>query len=486
VGRIEKDLLGEVEIPDGALWGPQTERARVNFPVAGRPANPALIRAGAEVKKACALANLELGFLPAAVGAAIVRACDEVAAGGLADQFVTDALQGGAGTSANMNWNEAIAARASQFVGGPVGALEHVNLHQSTNDVFPTALRVAAIRELRALEEAVVTLLEACQDRERAFAGVVKLGRTELRDALPTTLGRSYGAFAAALARDRWRIEKCVERIRETNLGGTAVGTGMGAPTRYIFLVTEKLREVTRLNLARADNLVDATQNLDAFVEVSGILKAHAVNLIKIARDHRLMASGPDGGLGEIELPAVQPGSSIMPGKVNPVMAEMAMQAGFRVLAHDAEVTAAAAGGELELNAFLPLLADALLDSLQILRRADDLFARRCVAGVMARPERCRALMERSRELAAALIPEIGHERAVDLARRMRETGEDLRTAVAGMGLLPAEKLDDLLRPERLCALGWRLPADRGGQERRDASRQRTAGPRSLPADTTA
>lgn len=454
--RVEQDLLGEVAIPAGALWGAHTERARANFPVAGRPVNEALIRAGAEVKKACALANTELGYLPAPIGAAIAQACDEVAAGRLADQFVVDALQGGAGTSTNMNWNEVLATRATQLAGVAVQPLGHVNLHQSTNDVYPTALRVAAIRELMALGPAVVRLMEVCQRHERTFADVVKLGRTELRDAVPVTLGRSYGAFASALGRDRWRLDKCVERIRETNLGGTAVGTGLAAPTRYIFLAVEKLREVTHLGLSRADNLIDATQNLDAFVEVSGMLRAHAVNLIKIARDHRLMSSGPDGGLGELELPAVQAGSSIMPGKVNPVMPEMVMQVGFRVLAHDAEITQVAANGELELNAFLPLLADALLDSLQLLRRADELFATRCLAGVQPFPEHCRRVLERSRELAVALIPEIGHERAVALARHMRAAGQDLRTAVSELKLLPADRLEALLQAERLCALGWR------------------------------
>ncbi|MFO7535573.1 MAG: aspartate ammonia-lyase [Kiritimatiellia bacterium] len=456
--RKDNDLLGEVEIPDGALWGAQTERARQHFAVSGRPVNPALIRAGAEVKKACALANAELGFLPRPLAAAIVTACDEIIAGRWADQFVTDALQGGAGTSTNMNWNEVIASRASVLSGEPVSPHDHVNLHQSTNDVYPTALRVAALRALADLEPSLIQLLEACEGKEREFSGVIKLGRTELRDAVPITLGREFGAWATALGRDRWRIAKCAERLRETNLGGTVIGTGMAAPRAYIFLVIEKLRDVTRLTLSRAENLVDATQNLDPFAEVSGILRAHAVTLSKMARDLRFMGSGPMGGLGEIELPALQPGSSMMPGKVNPVMPEMVQQVAYRVMAHDQELVQAAMHGELELNAFLPLIADALLDSLQLLERTDRLFAETCVKGIKAYPERCRALMESSREVVTALIPRLGHERAVELARDMAATGKSVREAVLERGWMTAAELDEALTAERLCQLGWRKP----------------------------
>jgi aspartate ammonia-lyase len=460
--RQEKDLLGSVEVPDDVLWGAQTERARRHFGVSGRPVHPALIRAGAEVKKACTLANAELGFLPGPVADSIVKACDEVAAGRWADQFVTDALQGGAGTSTNMNWNEVIAARASQILGSPVSPHDHVNLHQSTNDVYPTALRVAALRGLDSLEPGLIRLLEACQQKERDFAAVVKLGRTELRDAVPITLGREFGAWATALGRDRWRIAKCAERIRETNLGGTVVGTGLAAPRSYIFLAIEKLREVTRLNVSRAENMVDATQNLDAFAEVSGILRAHAVTLSKMARDLRLMGSGPEGGLGEIELPAIQPGSSIMPGKVNPVMPEMVQQVAYRVMAHDQEVCQVAMHGELELNAFLPLLADALLEMLSLLERADVLFADFCISGIRANSVRCRELMEKSREIVTALIPLLGHDRAVELAQLMREKGLTVRDAVLERGWMTAAELDAELTPEKLCQLGWRAAVPPG------------------------
>lgn len=453
--RTGQDLLGEVTVPAGALWGPETERARLNFPVTGRPVHPTLIRAGAAVKKACALANDELGCLPEGVGPALAAACDEVAAGAHADQFVVDALQGGAGTSTNMNLNEVIAALASRRLGRPVDPHAHVNLHQSTNDVYPTAVRVAALRELASLEQAVAELMEACQEQERAFAGIVKLGRTELRDAVPVTLGRTFGAFAGALGRDRWRLGRGAERLRVTNLGGTAVGTGLAAPRRYIFLAIEKLRAVTGLNLARAEDLVDATQNADAFVETSALVRVHAANLVKIAHDLRWLSSGPEGGLGEIELPAVQPGSSLMPGKVNPVIPEMVTQAAWRALAHDGEIQTVAQNGELELNAFLPLLADALLGELTLLARADRLFAEKCIRGITARPDRCRELLLRSRELATALIPLIGHANAGALARHMRETGQTLPEAVAALNLLTPAQLEEALQPARLCALGW-------------------------------
>ena len=355
-----------------------------------------------------------------------------------------------------MNVNEVVARLASHHLGRTVDPFDHVNLHQSTNDVYPTALRVAAITLLRRLEPAVVGLQEAFQAKEREFADVVKLGRTQLRDAVPVTLGREFGAFATAVARDRWRIFQCVERLRVVNLGGTAVGTGITAPRNYIFGVVEKLREVTGFNLARAENLMDATQNQDALVEVSGILRAHAVNLVKIAADIRLMASGPDGGLGEMELPAVQSGSSLMPGKVNPVIPEMVTQVAYRVMAHDHEISLVVMSGQLELNAFLPLAADALLDSLDLLGRADTAFAERCIKGIAARKERCREGLERSHEIITALLPQIGHEKAVELAGLMRGRHLSIREAVREMGICSDEELSGLLQTERLCALGWK------------------------------
>ena len=457
MGRIEHDLLGELALPDSALYGIQTQRARLNFNAAGRPVHSQLILALAQVKLAAAATNRECGHLAHDVADAIINACGDVIRGEHRDQFVTDALQGGAGTSTNMNVNEVVAHLASGYLGRPVDPFDHVNLHQSTNDVYPTALRVAAITLLRQLEPVVVRLQEAFQSKEREFSGVVKLGRTQLRDAVPVTLGREFGSYANAIARDRWRLFQCVERLRVVNLGGTAVGTGMTAPRKYIFGVVEKLREVTGLNLARAENLMDATQNQDALLEVSGIIRTHAANLVKIARDLRLMASGPEGGFNEIELPAVQPGSSLMPGKVNPVIPEMVIQTAYRVMAHDHEINLVVMSGELELNAFLPLAADALLDSLDLLCRVDETFAVRCVAGITARVERCRQIMEKSHEIITVLVPQIGHEKAVDIARLMKERGLTVREAVRESGVMSEQDLDALLTPERLCALGWKL-----------------------------
>ena len=448
-------MLGELDLPDDVLYGIQTERARENFAVSGRLVQSDLIAALAQVKLACARTNEACGHLASDVAGAIAGACEEVIRGDHAGHFVTDALQGGAGTSTHMNVNEVLARRASQLLGRPVDPFAHVNLHQSTNDVYPTALRVAALNGLRRLEPAIVALQEAFQAKEREFADVVKLGRTELRDAVPVTLGREFGAYANVLARDRWRVFKCGERLRTVNLGGTAVGTGLTAPREYIFGVVESLRTVTGLNLARAENLMEATQNQDSLVEVSGILRAHAANLVKIARDLRLLASGPTGGLGEIELPALQPGSSIMPGKVNPVIPEMIVQVGFRVMAHDQEINLVVMSGELELNAFLPLAADALLTSIGLLERADRLFAERCVQGITANAAHCREVMERSLEIVTAFIPRLGHDKAVELAKLMKAEGLSVREAVRWTGLMTDAEVNEWLTPERLCQLGF-------------------------------
>ena len=453
--RAEHDLLGSLDLPDDALYGIQTERARRHFSAAGRVTQLDVIRALAEVKQACALANRDCGFLSESQTMAIVKACAEILSGAHDAHFVVDALQGGAGTSTNMNVNEVVAHRATQLAGEVITPLDHVNRHQSTNDTYPTAIKIAVLRALADLEKAIIRLQEAYQIKEREFAGVVKLGRTQLRDAVPVTLGREFGACATALARDRWRVFKCAERLRVVNLGGTAVGTGLAAPRAYIFCVIEKLREVTGLNLARAENLVDATQHHDAFVEVSGMVRAHAVNLIKFARDLRLMNSGPVGGLGEIELPAIQPGSTLMPGKINPVIPEMVMQAGFRVCGCDHEVTLAILSGELELNAFLPLVADALLTASHTLQRTDLIFAEFCVLGIRANADHCREVLERSHEIVTALVPVIGHEKAVQLAQRMRERPGSVREAVLAEGLMSAPELDALLQPEALCKLGF-------------------------------
>ena len=329
-----------------------------------------MVHAFGAVKLAAARTNHELGCWEQAKFAAIEAACEEMIRGDLDRHIVVDALQGGAGTSTNMNVNEVLANRALQLLGRPLGDYhavnphDDINLHQSTNDTYPTALRIAAIRLLRVLQRKVVALLETFQQKEKDFANVVKIGRTELQDAVLMTLGREMSAYAEAFARDRWRIYKCEERLRVVNLGGTAIGTALGAPRQYVFRVVEQLRQITGLGLARAENLVDATQNADVFVEVSGILRTLASNLLKIGNDLRLLASGPDAGLGEIRLPARQAGSSIMPGKVNPVIPEAVGQVAMYVMGCDQMILQASSAGNLELNQFLPLVADSLLGSL--------------------------------------------------------------------------------------------------------------------------
>ncbi len=468
--RIERDLLGEAPVPAGALHGIHTERALDNFALAGRPPHPALVRACGMVKLACARTNRALGAWSDddAKAEAIERACREMADGLLDAHVVVDLLQGGAGTSTNMNVNEVLANRALQLLGEPLGAYQHVspaddlNLHQSTNDTYPTALRLAAIGLLHDLEERVVALQEAFQAKEQEFAHVVKVGRTQLQDAVLTTLGREMGAYAEALNRDRWRIYKCEERLRVVNLGGTAIGTGYAAPRQYIFRVVDALRELTSIGFARAENLIEATQNADVFPEVSGILKAHAATLLKIAGDLRLMSSGPEAGLGELRLPRRQAGSSIMPGKVNPVIPEAVTQVALLVMSYDQTIALAAGMGTLELNPFLPLVAACLLDSLTLLARADETLRRNCVEGLEADEERCKAHVQASSAVATALVPALGYDGASALVAAAQASARTIRDVVIDEGVLTEEQLDELLTPEAVCRLGTPQPLGRG------------------------
>jgi aspartate ammonia-lyase len=471
--RIERDLLGEAPVPTGALHGIHTERALDNFVLSGRPPHRELVRAYGTVKLACALTNRGLGAWAddAPKADAIERACREMGDGLLDAHVVVDALQGGAGTSTNMNVNEVLANRALEILGEPRGAYDRVsptddlNLHQSTNDTYPTALRLAAIRLLHDLEERVVALQEAFQAKEQEFAHVVKVGRTQLQDAVLTTLGREMGAYAEALNRDRWRIYRCEERLRVVNLGGTAIGTGFAAPRQYIFRVVDALRELTSIGFARAENLTEATQNADVFPEVSGILKAHAVTLLKVTGDLRLLSSGPEAGLGEIRLPRRQPGSSIMPGKVNPVIPEAVTQVALLVMGHDQTIALAAGLGSLELNPFLPLVATCLLDSLELLARADETLRRNCVEGIEADEERCRAHVHASSAAAAALVPEIGYEAASELAAEAARAGASVRDVALARGVLTAKQYDAALTPEAVLRLGTPQQLGRGVED---------------------
>lgn len=452
--RTEKDSIGTKQIPGNVYWGIHTQRALENFGLSGRKTSWPLVRAITMVKKAACQANRELGFLTEAKATAIIAACDEILAGQWSDQFPLDALQGGAGTSTNMNVNEVIANRAGELSGGERGdyslihPLADVNLHQSTNDIYPTALKVAVILGLRELSPAAAQLQGEFQKKEKEFAAIVKIGRTEMQEAVPLTLGAEFSAFAEAVARDRWRTFKCEERIRVVNIGGTAVGTGLTAPRSYIFLVTDKLRELTGLGISRAENTVDQTANSDSFVEVTGILKAQAVNLIKISNDLRLLHL-----LGEIELPKMQVGSSVMPGKINPVILEAVIQAGLKVIAADNLVTAAAVRGTLQINEFLPLLAESLLEAVELLTRTCQMLARH-VAGIKADPEKCREYLSNSPTLITAFLPVFGYDRANLL---LAEWQTDRQTSFREFlnKKLGRDLVDKILSPSNLTALGY-------------------------------
>jgi aspartate ammonia-lyase len=468
--RVEADALGPVELPAHVRYGVHTQRALENFDLAQRPVHPALVRAYGLVKLACAVTNRKLGFFPNVTAAdAVERACREMAEGHLDDEVKVDALQGGAGTSTNLSVSEVIANRALELIGAAHGSYElispidHVNLHQSTNDTYPTALRLAAIYALRGLEAAVVLLQEAFQDKEREYSHVVKVARTEYQDAALITLGREMSAYAEAFSRDRWRIYKCEERLRVVNLGGTAVGTGLAAPRDYILRVVDTLREESGVGLARAENLVEATQNTDVFVEVSGILKALAVSLAKTAADLRLLSSGPGAGLGEIRLPPRQAGSSIMPGKVNPVIPEAVQQAAMLVMGLDGVLAAASAAGSLELNAFMPLIADCLLTEIDLLTRACRMLRDRCVQGLEANVERCRAHVENATATATALLAVMSYDEAAAIAGEAATTGRAIRELVVEKGLLTAEEFERVTSFEAVCALGMRRRPQRTG-----------------------
>ena len=458
--RKETDSLGSIELSQDTYYGVHTQRAAENFHCIGKSVREDLIDAIITVKKACAMANMDSGLLEKELGQAIVSACDLLLAGSHRDQFITDALQGGAGTSTNMNVNEVIANVALEQLGHQKGAydilhpLNQVNMSQSTNDVYPTAMRIAAIYKVRNLADTLAALQESLQVKEDRFSHILKLGRTQMMDALPVTLGQTFGAYARAISRDRWRIYKAEERLREINIGGTAVGTGLNAPKAYTYMVTDHLQRLTGLGLARTDLLMDTTQNMDVFVEVSGLLKSCAANLIKIASDLRLMASGPKGGFGELKLAPLQAGSSIMPGKVNPVICEMTIQAALKVTGNDSTITHAAAMGQLELNPYGPLIADSLLESLDLLINSVAALDTKCVALLEADEDQCRSYVEQSSSLAAALIHHIGYDRSAEIAKSAQAKGKTIRQELLEQGLFTKEDLDELLNIRQVTGPG--------------------------------
>ncbi|MFE1347315.1 aspartate ammonia-lyase [Streptomyces sp. NPDC058757] len=456
--RKEHDLIGEREVDPSVYWGIHTLRASENFPLTGiaLSAHPELVVALAGVKEAAALAHLDLGTLPEERGRAIVRACREIRAGRLHDQFVVDVLQGGAGTSANMNANEVIANRALELLGRPRGSYAHlhpnddVNRSQSTNDAYPTAAKLALYTAAGRLLDAMSVLRDAFAERGKAFAGTVKLGRTQLQDAVPMTLGQEFDAFALTVDDDVRLVRDARDALLEVNLGGTAIGTGLNADAGFADLAVAHLAAVSSAPVRSARDRVESTQGVGAFLRLSGALRQSVLRLSKICNDLRLLASGPRSGLGEIRLPELQAGSSIMPGKVNPVVPEAVNQVCFDVVGADAAVCAAAQAGQLQLNAFEPLIVHHLLNSANRLDAACGLLAERCVAGIEANEDHLRVLVENSPGLATALNPVIGYQRATALARRCQATGVPVRELASRDGLLPDEQLTALLDPRHL------------------------------------
>ncbi|MCL8010906.1 aspartate ammonia-lyase [Streptomyces sp. AS02] len=456
--RIEHDLVGDKEVPVDAYYGVHTVRAVENFAITGSTIArfPDLITALAAVKQAAAQANRDLGLLPPDIAGAVIAACEEIRAGRLRQQFVVDPVQGGAGTSTNMNANEVIANRALEILGHPRGfydvvhPLDHVNLGQSTNDVYPTAVRLALVTSLRRLGESLGTLATAFTGKAAEFSDVLKMGRTQLQDAVPMTLGQEFTTYAVMIEEDRQRLAEAAALLLESHLGGTAIGTGINGHPRYAELACAYLADISGEDVRPAGDFIEATQDCGAFVQLSGVLKRVAVKLSKTCNDLRLTSSGPTAGLGEINLPPVQAGSSIMPGKVNPVIPEVVNQVAFEVIGNDLTVTMAAEAGQLQLNAFEPVIAYSLLRSLTHLRAACDTLATRCVPGITANRAHLHDSVHRSIGLVTALAPHIGYAASTTLARQALATGRPVKDLAAEAGLLTTDQLDTILRPENL------------------------------------
>jgi aspartate ammonia-lyase len=451
--RMEHDFLGDREVPADAYYGVQTLRGAENFPITGLPLHPALIRAMGIVKKAAALANRDTGHLEAKIANAIAQAADDVIAGKLNQWFIVDPIQGGAGTSINMNTNEVIANRALELLGQPKGKYEvispntHVNMAQSTNDSFPTGIHIATLDLGKKLVAELQLLHDAFAAKEQEFSGLIKMGRTHVQDAVPIRLGQEFGAWRRVVARDLARIRGTGKTLVEVNMGATAVGTGLNADPDYIKAAVKYLADFSGWPIVSAPDLVDATQNTDAYTEVSAALKVCMMNLSKIANDLRLMASGPRCGLGELNLPARQPGSSIMPGKVNPVMAEVVNQVAFQVIGNDTTVCLASEAGQFELNVMEPVLAFNLLQSISIMTSAFRVFRTFCVEGITANAERMKAYVDGSVGVITAINPHVGYETAARIAREANLSGKPVRELILRDKVLTKEQLDAILDP---------------------------------------
>lgn len=456
--RLEHDLLGEREVPNDRYYGIQTLRALENFNLTGIPIShyPRLINSLAYIKKAAALANSELGLLEPHLAQAIAQACDLIIAGNYHNEFVVDVIQGGAGTSTNMNANEVIANLALELLGYEKGRydilhpLNHVNMSQSTNDVYPTALRLTLSQELSDLACEMEKLRKTFADKGQEFADVIKMGRTQLQDAVPMTLGQEFDAWAVTIGEDIERVGEAQALIHEINMGATAIGTGLNTHPDYAPLVTVKLAEISGVPVIESQNLVEATQDTGAYVQLSGVLKRVAVKLSKICNDLRLLSSGPRAGLNEINLPRMAPGSSIMPGKVNPIIPEVVNQVAYEVIGNDLTVTLAAEAGQLELNVMEPVIAYNLITSLDLLRRACRTLAERCIKGITANRDVCRRMVENSIGLVTALNPYIGYEKSTEIANLALATGKSVYKIVLEKGYLSKAELDDILSPENM------------------------------------
>ena len=455
--RLDRDSLGEIKVPKDAYWGAQTQRAVENFPISGLRLQPAFIRAQAVVKRAAAKANMELGQLDPKIGRAIVQASEEIINGKFLDQFVVDVYQAGAGTSQNMNANEVIANRAIEILGGKRGDYklvhpnDHVNMGQSTNDTIPTAMHISALEEVtHKLIPALEDLKRALEQKAKEFDHVIKAGRTHLQDAVPMRLGQEFSAYARMIELGIERVKRASENLKELAIGGNAVGTGINTPKGYAELCVKYINEITKLGFKKAQNPFEAIQNRDAIVEVSGALRTVATSLLKIAGDLILLSSGPKTGLNELVLPARQPGSSIMPGKVNPVMAEMLSMVCFQILGNDHTVARAGQAGQLELNVMMPVMAYNLLNAIEILTNGVRAFTKLCVVGITANEEICKKYAESTPQVATALSPYIGYEKAATVVKEALNSNKSVREVVLEKKLLSPEELDKALDLWRL------------------------------------
>ena len=451
--RVERDSIGVKDIPEDVYYGVQSLRAAENFHITGLNMHPEIINSLAYIKKAAAITNCEVGLLEKKKAQAIVQACDEIISGKFHNEFIVDPVQGGAGTSLNMNANEVIANRAIEILGGKKGDYtiinpnDDVNCGQSTNDVIPTAGKMTSLRLLQNLKKQLLRLYDALNEKAAEFDHIIKMGRTQMQDAVPIRLGQEFKAYSVAIMRDIHRMDKAMDEMRTLNMGGTAIGTGINADEGYLRRIVPNLTEISGMDFIQAFDLIDSTQNLDPFVAVSGAVKACAVTLSKMSNDLRLMSSGPRTGFGEINLPAKQNGSSIMPGKVNPVIPEVVNQVAFNIIGNDVTITMAAEAGQLELNAFEPIIFYCMFQSIDTLGYAVQTLVDNCIVGITANEERCRYLVENSVGIITAISPNLGYQKAADIAKKAIKTGESVRSLILKEKLMDEDELNRILDP---------------------------------------